>query len=190
MAQEDCWYNSLTSPLWEERPAFPFFSTYSMFSCVFGLEDCFEMGLLCAEGWMVWDLPSVQQAFSPLVMILLVLQVLSAQSHSPCSSFSISYFPAGHTGSLCPVVSLCHHCFVGLPSDAWSPTSSKGALSACERCAANACWPLSQVILILRLCLALATSAWITSTQEPLHWLEQQHSWEEWSGWQLAWLSS
>lgn len=74
-------------------------------------------------------------------MILLVLQVLSAQSHCPCSSFSISYSPAGHTGSLCPVVFLCHHYFVGLPSDVWSPTSSKGALRVCvcvcERCAAD-----------------------------------------------------
>lgn len=69
----------------------------------------------------------------PLVMTLLVLQVLSAQSHCPCSSFSISYSPVGHTGSLCPVVFLCHHCFVGLPSDAWSPTSSKGALSVRTR---------------------------------------------------------
>lgn len=69
------------------------------------------------------------QTCAPLVMILLVLQVLSAQSPCPCSSFSISYSPAGHMGSLCPVVCLYHHCFVGLPLDAWSPTSSKGASS-------------------------------------------------------------
>lgn len=56
-----------------------------------------------------------------------VLQVLSAPSRSPCSSSSISCSPAGLTGFLCPAASLSRRCYVGLPLDASSPTSSKGA---------------------------------------------------------------
>lgn len=107
---------------------------------------------------------------SPPPLLPVVLQVLSAPSRSPCSSSSISYCPAGLTGFLCPVASLCRPCSVGLLLDAWSPTSSKGA--SFLLCIHIAAWstgpPVSNFAVHLPISLPV-TSAWITSIRGPLH---------------------
>lgn len=106
----------------------------------------------------------------PPPLLPVVLQVLSAPSRSPCSSSSISYCPAGLTGFLCPVASLCRPCSVGLLLDAWSPTSSKGA--SFLLCIHIAAWstgpPVSNFAVHLPISLPV-TSAWITSIRGPLH---------------------
>lgn len=183
-----CRCNRVKTSPWKERPAFPtFLLTYCLHVClncetVVRWVCCEPRGgwwktAICSTGLFPFshDYSCVAGTFSPVTLSLFFLLYFLLS----CWTYGISV----PSGLFVPSL-LCGAAFGRLVAN---------LLKRCIECVWELCCrsmlsSQSGYSNLRALCFPLAILAWITSTQEPSHWLGQQRSWEGWSGWQLAWL--